>query len=762
MDQESCEKLLFESYKRFNRLGREPEHFDALEEAFEDIGITLPSLVSMTTYDLDYYMNVAPSYDHVTRSLRKRLQKLRSNITVKPRSKLIRPDDMGFCGALLIASRKYYREFKAIPFGYEKLEAIYRSVDVKMVPLKEMTPSNLRLLVRKAPSYKSLTKIQKTQLLEFSKSLQVAICSRMHDYLVSIGLDLCAEKKTILDFAAIQTFAKKSKIEGLNNCIVSVPKVLYNNPYKQVDLDTLLAFAKQRSLRTLVGFLKSNEIKKFIVNKGPVGINDLTVAAQVNGFLELTEYIKGSEESLKKGNSLGFYSRIPFIQLCLEMAMFTVYPYLIGTSNKMQSSINNLGSSVEDKFQEQVNGFLIGMLWWDPVRDNGVTTYATYWSKQISYRAEIDHERTVRYPVHIHEALKNLTRDVQIERRRLFTEDPTLTYQASQQALHEMFDDTLEQILISKANIKTDLRYFGEFDIDMLDNSNPHFGQNIIELDQILDPFEELTLIDTIQAPAIESTLFMEQVANNINYVVSTLTPREGEVISMRYLAQPLPLTLQKIGEVLNSSRERIRQVEAKALRKLRAPGKRGPLVSLTDYNGLYSTSIATLQDKYLAKSSDFENAFTRHDDVEGAVFLQLHGVKMPESMFELALFLQTREESTLKRDWLKAIIKKTHIDMPSGDLNSLHPNIETCVFRIDQHIDSNLNISCPHQAIELLFDLHDKTHDSDDLIERFIGKCLLAFLLAHPSILLSQIVLGEPMESPDQESDFNLSNTPE
>jgi RNA polymerase sigma factor (sigma-70 family) len=771
MYSETCSQLLHDCFVRYQKtqkyqddsatLRRLPKGYEDLEEAFDLSGIDLIPLHLMTEDDLEYFMSVAPSYEHISRELRKKLQSLRENITPKPRKKLIRPDDLGFCGSLLIACRKFYLKFKEVPKGYKHLVSVYRTNDVKLAPLEQMTATQLKSYVRKGPSYSDLSAVRRSKLIELSREISVGVCTRMHDYLTSIGLDIFAENKTIISFALLQSHVATLKDTNLHNSLVTIPRVLYSNPYKHIDLDQLKAFASKKGLKSLAALLTTKAIKKFVVNKGPVSVVDLRIAAIKIDAKELIAYLERTDESLSKVNSLAFFNRIPFVRECLEITLFTVYPYLIQQSNKMQSSINNFGSDVEDKFQEMVSGFLVGMLWWDPTRDNSVTTYGTYWSKQHSIRSEIDTARTVRYPVHVNESFRKLRKAVRLERVKLHKENPSLTYQQCQKILRKSFAPTLQTILVARTTIKdleacedfdfdktriNDLRAFGEFDLEM-ESGHLDFAQHIIELDEVVDPTHEFTLLDLIQSPEGEIPLFEEQRRQSLEYLLKTLTPMEEKVIYMRYLQIP-NMTLTNIGTALNLSRERVRQVEAKALQKVRRPNRADYLRGFLSYSSRFSGSIEFLQDQYFQKSLQEYSAFENSIENQAQTFEHINGSPIPENYFDLALFLLTRENSTLKEGWFKKLIIQAYAKMTSGTLGILHPHVEAC----QSILDMDIEITDPSDAIQYLYSLQGSLFNSTDLIERYIGRCLLAFANLHPTILLDLINLGAALEIQNEE----------
>ncbi|MCQ2385784.1 MAG: RNA polymerase sigma factor RpoD [Clostridia bacterium] len=183
------------------------------------------------------------------------------------------------------------------------------------------------------------------------------------------------------------------------------------------------------------------------------------------------------------------------------------------------------------------------------------STYATWWIKQSITRAIADQARTIRIPVHMVETIHRVSR-------------------ASKQLLQELGrEPTTEEIgerLGMSAEKVLEIMKVAQ---DPVSLETP-VGE---EEDSHLGDFVEDTETPTPVENASRSML-QDQLAE----VLRSLTPREAQVIKMRYgLTDGIPHTLEDVGEYFDITRERIRQIEAKALRKLRQPGK---LKMLRDY----------------------------------------------------------------------------------------------------------------------------------------------------------------------------------
>ena len=180
------------------------------------------------------------------------------------------------------------------------------------------------------------------------------------------------------------------------------------------------------------------------------------------------------------------------------------------------------------------------------------STYATWWIRQAITRAIADQARTIRIPVHMVETINKLVR----EQRNLLQElgqDPTPEQIAERM---DMTPDKVREILkIAQEPVSLETP-IGEED-------DSHLG-DFIEDEVIENPVDYTTRI-----------VLREQ----LDEVLDTLTDREENVLRLRFgLDDGKMRTLEDVGKVFNVTRERIRQIEAKALRKLRQPSRSKPL----------------------------------------------------------------------------------------------------------------------------------------------------------------------------------------
>lgn len=222
------------------------------------------------------------------------------------------------------------------------------------------------------------------------------------------------------------------------------------------------------------------------------------------------------------------------------------------------------GLSFQDLCQEGILGLTKACEKFDPERGFRFSTYATWWIKQSVMRAIADQGRTIRLPVHIHDRL-NSVRKAERELRREYGREPTmkeLTIRTSLTAEKIAFLNRVAQNAISmETELKTSKTKGSGAGTGGSQGSAG--GSNFLTLGDLMS--------DPDQKPIDHASYQM--LKDDVTRLICTLNSREQAVIRMRFgLDDGKSKTLEDIGRRFSVTRERIRQIEARALHKLRQP----------------------------------------------------------------------------------------------------------------------------------------------------------------------------------------------
>jgi RNA polymerase sigma factor (sigma-70 family) len=222
------------------------------------------------------------------------------------------------------------------------------------------------------------------------------------------------------------------------------------------------------------------------------------------------------------------------------------------------------GLSFQDLCQEGILGLTKACEKFDPERGFRFSTYATWWIKQSVMRAIADQGRTIRLPVHIHDRL-NALRKAERELLRELGREPTmkeLTIRTSLAAEKILFLNRVAQNAISMETELKSSKTKGS-GAGTGGSQGSAGGSNFLTLGDLMS--------DPDQKPVDQASYQM--LKDDISRLICTLNSREQAVIRMRFgLDDGKSKTLEEIGRRFSVTRERIRQIEARALHKLRQP----------------------------------------------------------------------------------------------------------------------------------------------------------------------------------------------
>ncbi|HVW02634.1 MAG TPA: RNA polymerase sigma factor RpoD, partial [Planctomycetaceae bacterium] len=206
----------------------------------------------------------------------------------------------------------------------------------------------------------------------------------------------------------------------------------------------------------------------------------------------------------------------------------------------------NRGLSFLDLIQEGNTGLMRAVDKYEYRRGYKFSTYATWWIRQAITRAIADQARTIRIPVHMIETMSKLRK---VSKKLLQERGREPTIEETAEAAGVSLEETRRVMKISRHPISLD-RPVGE-------SEDSYFGDFIED--------------DDVESPVNAAT--QEMLKDKIDHVLKTLTYREREIIKLRYgLGDGYTYTLEEVGRIFKVTRERVRQIEAKAVRKLQHP----------------------------------------------------------------------------------------------------------------------------------------------------------------------------------------------
>ncbi len=355
------------------------------------------------------------------------------------------------------------------------------------------------------------------------------------------SLDQLAEKFNLLPISETGTILTETKYKILehylradilirNKLDTEQKKILFIEEEKYTKIDK----ANQRILQKLRGELEDDEILTDKQVKDLEEIRDLGLIYK--GAIEGQEFTDAELKVLKKHVRFGNTAKSKLAETNLRLVVSIAKRYV------------GRGMSFLDLIQEGNLGLMKAVGKFDYQRGFKFSTYATWWIRQAITRAIADQARTIRIPVHMVETINKLVR-VQRQLLQELGRTPTNEEIAAEMGIDVEKVREVRKIAQEPVSLESPI---GEED-------DSHLG-DFIEDEKALAPDD-----------AANQTMLREQ----LEEILSTLSEREKRVLELRFgLIDGVPKTLEDVGKEFNVTRERIRQIEAKAIRKLRRPGK--------------------------------------------------------------------------------------------------------------------------------------------------------------------------------------------
>lgn len=309
--------------------------------------------------------------------------------------------------------------------------------------------------------------------------------------------------------------------------------------------------SRVRGIDASTVMLTGDPVRMYLKEIGKVDLltaaDEVDLAMKIEAGLDATEKLEAADrgELTLTRAEMRRLSRVEQVGLDAKQALISANLRLVVSIAKRYVG---RGMLFLDLIQEGNLGLIRAVEKFDYEKGFKFSTYATWWIRQAITRAIADQARTIRIPVHMVETINRVLRTSHAMVQKLGRE-PTTKEIADELHIEQSKVEEVLKIAQEPVSLETPI---GE-------EEDSHLG-DFIQDDEASQPSEEATY-----------TLLREQ----LEEVLSTLTPREEQVLRMRFgLVDGKPHTLEEVGKQFDVTRERIRQIESKALRKLRHPSR--------------------------------------------------------------------------------------------------------------------------------------------------------------------------------------------